>query len=271
MATLDASYRTAPSISEPATVIRYRANGPLWLLYLTGASLLLFAAGLIVAAAEASRAWLDCSRTTHLCTLVQARPGQPTLFRSLPIPSIRRVELTRTKSAAFLDLVTTAGDVRVSSRSGSLASREAQKQTIEAFLADGAIGSVHVDLDKPSPMAFVLLGFSVATLFFLRFSFRRAVVRFDWMSRVVVVERPRWPWPPWTRVFQLDEITGAEVSVDLTRRDRELYSVVLITSSGPNLTLLARTSSGPDQHERVAARIRAAIAHKEQALRGALA
>jgi hypothetical protein len=265
LSSVDASYRTAPCVAEPPAVIRYRACGASALIYLTMVSLGFVFGGLFAAAQEARTVWLDCSRATELCTIVEARPGRSNVLTSVPIASIRRTEVTTGKSS-YLQLVTASGLVTVSSRGGSLSERQAEERAIDAFLASDATPSLHVDCDRPSPMAIVFLAFAVGALLSVRYHFRRAVVRFDWASRVVVVERSRWPLPVWTRAFPLDDVTGAEVSVAEGARGRSSYSVVLQIASGPDLTLLAPSASGPGHHEVAAAEIRSAIAHKEEAL-----
>jgi hypothetical protein len=114
------------------------------------------------------------------------------------------------------------------------------------------------------------LTFTLPSVFVAHRTWQRALLRFDWASRRLILERSRWPLPGTSRSFSLDEVTGVEVfETAATPHRARQYHLVLALASGERVPLIGGSSNVRGHHERVAAEILAALGRKEAALHGA--
>ena len=111
--------------------------------------------------------------------------------------------------------------------------------------------------------------FAVPSIFMVHRIWERALLRFDWASRRVIVERSRWPLRSTSRSFSLDEVTGAEVlETPATPLLARQYHVVLTLASGERVPLASGSSNVRAHHDRIAAEILSALGRKEGSLHG---
>jgi len=260
---------TAPSARGPErqeTVVRYRPCAlPSRILFTLLLSTL--GAGFIVFAFFAARqVAVDCSRQTGLCVVTRTYPLFGPRRQSFDLAAIGGTSLRARRGkngvlsyAVLLD--TGAGPESISFQYAARG-RQAQKRTLDAFLADPDAPPLHLDYDPGSPWAFLLFLAPAIWFWVLWTLWQDATVRFEWWRGAVVLERRRWPLRRWTRAFRLDEVTGADVD-ERGYRGRKTYRVELNLRSGESVPLLKVRGSGAGMHEQVAAEINAAIGHRE--------
>jgi hypothetical protein len=268
---VESSYRTAARAAAPPTALTYRAYGTPALIGFTAVFVWLFAFCVFLAVSETGTLTLDCSRASGLCTFVASNPVRATIELSRPIASIRGADVSTGRYGTCYLFVTAKPTLvgSLSVRSASCAERRGQKAAIDAFLADGSRPTLHVDCDRPSAVALLFLIAALATVVGGTFPWQRATVRFEWASGVVVLERSRWPLPPHTRSFLLDEVTGAEVRVRSWGGSRAQHYVALTLASGESVPLLGAwgVRTKPEQPAAAAAWIGHTLEHREHALR----
>jgi len=234
------AYRTPPPLAPPSVVV-YRPNGAFWRIVGTALLVLNFAAAAYFAAWAAGRVTVDCSRPAGSCTVTSTYPVHGTVRRSYPLDSIDDVEIVRVSSGDGVRLVlkTASGPVPLSRTTEAAWLRQYQRRTIHNFLLDGRMDTVHVDYDVPSWASVGWLFWALLPLLSLFGIWRRARLRFDWVSKAVILERSRWPLAGITsRAFSLDDVTGADVDERPSGGSTNEYRLVLTLASGDRVPLL---------------------------------
>jgi hypothetical protein len=251
------------SVRRPETVVRFRP----YAIYVQILFTLVFAAsvlGFTVAAFFGARdVTIDASHGTSLLVVTRTYPLFGARRDSYGLAAIQgtglRSRVTKNGVLTYGVMLRAGGEESISFAYAARG-RQAQKQAIDAFLADPGAPPLHIPYDRGNPWAFLLCGFSLIMLWTLWTMWQSATVRFEWWRRAVVLERRRWPLPLWTRAFQVEELTGARVDERGPRR-RRTYRVVLILRTGEGVPLLTGWGGGgigPNQD--AADRISAAIA-----------
>jgi hypothetical protein len=266
------TYRTAPAVAPP-TVVVYRTLAR-WQRLLTTAILLVnFAGGAFVAALAATRVTIDCSRALGTCIVTKTYPVYGAVKASIPIASIEGTVLVPTHDDSNGDLYslvfkTADGSISLESPADVAATRTQQKKAFDTFLAQDAIPSLHLDYDTPNPVFIFFLLWAIFPVFVLFGIWQRAVVRFDWATKTVLVERSFWPlWNP-SRSYPLDHVTGAVIDQKAAVGGGNDYWLVLTHSSGERIRLLPGSSRRFADHVVAAEELRTAIRQKDGALRG---
>jgi hypothetical protein len=254
------AYRIAPPIAPPSVVV-YRPNGAFWRWFGTALLLLNFAAAAYFAAWAAGRVTVDCSRATGSCTVTSTYPVRGTVRRSYALDSIDDVEVVRVSSGdgVGLALKTTGGPVALSRTTEAAWLRQYQRRTIHNFLLDGRMQTVHVDYDEPSVGSIVWLFWGVLPLLSLFGIWRRARLRFDWVSKAVILERSSWPLGRTSRAFSLDDVTGADVDERPSGGSTNEYRLVLTLASGDRVPLLFGSTGRRGHPLRVAEEIQSVL------------
>jgi len=154
-------------------------------------------------------------------------------------------------------LTTVAGEEDVSFNYVA-SGREAQKQTLDAFLADPGAPPLRLPYDRGAPWALLLFLVPLSWAWLLWTMWQRATVRFEPWRSAIILERRRWPLQLWTRAFHAGEVTGARADAR-TSRGRYSYRVVLTLASGEEVPLLNVWGNGGAIHQEVANRINEAL------------
>jgi hypothetical protein len=259
---VQASYRVAPQLPAPVVVV-YRPM-PTWLAVLLTLAMLAFPIGGCIGMLQLTRiVALDLSRPDDACTITRTYPIYGDAVEKHALSSIRGTRLVAIRgkhgSMSYEVQLTTPGEpIRLSSVHGPHALRDAQKRQIDAFLA-GADPSLHLVYDTGGGAGWLMLLFAVVPLLFVRMLWMGARVSVDAASRMLTIERSRWPLGATAESIPIGEIENVDVREARGRKGGRVYRVVVIMRSGQEVPLLKVSSNILRPHRRAADQIRAAL------------
>ena len=260
----DDAFAHAP---DAETLIRHRPYSAaiLWLL-----TLVMGCAGLAILGLPfymARDVAVDASRGSGQLVITRTYPLLGPRREVLPLAGIRaaglRSRTTKNGPPVFgVTLLTDAGERDIASEYAGTG-RQAQQRALAAFLADPEAAPLHLDYDRGSAWGFLLYLTSLVWLWVLWTIWQEATLRFEWWRRAVVLERRRWPLPPWSRALRLDEVAGVRVDErGGAARRQHGYRVVLSLAGGEDLPVLRSWSSDGPRARATAARISEALARR---------
>jgi hypothetical protein len=222
-------------------VCRFRPYGPALRLAYTvlfaGMALALVVAAFFVAREVA----VDGSRDSGSCVITRTYPLFGAFRERLPLAAIQgtrlRARTLKNGVQAYAVHLRTAQGETALSMSYEPAGRQRQQQELDAFLGNPGARSLHLVYDRGNPYGFLLCLASLALLLILWPVWQEATVRVqDWRG-AVVLERRRWPLPPWTRTLPRNQVTGTRIATRGNRR-RPTYRVHLVLATGEEVPLL---------------------------------
>ncbi|HEX8790794.1 MAG TPA: hypothetical protein VF765_07565 [Polyangiaceae bacterium] len=258
---MQASYRASPELPKPIVVV-YRPV-PAWLAALLSLTMLFMIGFGAFGTLQMTRTvTLDLSRADDACTITRSNPVGDDVEKH-PLSSVEGTRLVtiRGKHGTLsyeVELTTATATISLSSMSGSLALRQAQKRQIDAFLA-GKDPSLHLVYDVGGGLGYLMLLVCVIPLIVLRTMWLSARVTVDAASRVLTIARSRWPLGTASESIPMGEIENVDVSQERNRKGGRVYRVVVILRSGQRVPLLKMSSNVLGPHRRAADQLRAAL------------
>ena len=187
--------------------MRYFPSGPVGRFLWPLALLVAFAATIWGSVAE------HCERSTSCATAApgpaQSSPRNLSTARTLPLASVKKTRLDsshhKNSYSYQLALVTSTGDIRISSVASSSKSQRTEAEAqIDAFLVNPQATTLDVDYDEPSSAGFAMLALSLVWVLVGWAVSVSARVEIDRAERTCTVITVRWPLAPKRRVFRLD-------------------------------------------------------------------
>ena len=205
---------------------------------------------------------LEADHATAQLAIVRTYPVLGPRRETLALGAIQgtglRSRLARNRGLVYgVTLITAAGEEDVSFNYEPTG-REAQKQALDAFLADPGAPPLGLPHDRGGPWALLLFLVPLSWAWLLWTMWQQATVRFEPWRSAIVLERRQWPLRLWTRAFHAGEVTGARADAR-TSRGRYSYRVVLTLASGEEVPLLTVWGNGGAIHQDVANRINEAL------------
>lgn len=218
----------------------------------------------VTAFTAASTVAFDCARATGRCTLTTTDPLGGRSAEDVPLASIASTSIVSihgkngTRYAIALDM--RGGEPRkLSSRYGDLDVRKAQKQPIDAFLADPRQPALHVDYDAsdPSVFGFILQGVVLVLLVYVLGVHAR--LRFDAPAGTLHVAQKLWFFTTSARTFPLGDLRAFEVDTSLGPKGGTVYQAVMVLADGRRLAPLTGITGSRKYAEKAAVRMRRAF------------
>lgn len=229
---------------------------------------------LALAVTQSSAVTLDMSRPDDACIITRRYPVLGAFVERHPLSGVRatRLDVSRDKNGVAsyrLMLLTVGGIVDLSSRSEALAVRNAQKAQIDAFLS-GTDPTLHLAYEQSGARGVIWLVAGGVLLMIAVTPWQRARITVDPASRMVLVERSRWPLRAATQSIPVGEIARVGVRSFSGTKGRRTYGVVLVLASDQEVRLLRGASSASSVHQRAADRIQAALSQAGHVAQGAM-